>query len=113
MNTSAAMTLWKRRIDDCKNSGVKVTEWCSENDVSRHAYYYWHRKIKEYEAELVNKGNDPLFAEIVTEDILNVYTNVPVTKELTVTWKECSITVPDMKSVVMAAELMNRLDRLC
>ena len=113
MSTSTAMTLWKGRINDCKNSGSKVTKWCLENDISRHAYYYWHRKIKVYEEELATKASSPVFAEIVTEDISNPYTDVPVTKELIITWKDWSITVPDMKSVPMAAELMNRLETSC
>ena len=28
-------------------SGLKVTDWCKENNLSIHAYYYWKRIIKE------------------------------------------------------------------
>jgi len=38
---------WKKLINDCQNSSLKVDEWCKENNVTRHAYYYWLRKIRK------------------------------------------------------------------
>lgn len=38
---------WEKLIFDCQSSGLKVDEWCEENNVSRHAYYYWLRKIRK------------------------------------------------------------------
>jgi len=38
---------WERLIADCQNSGLKVDDWCLKNNVSRHAYYYWLRKIRK------------------------------------------------------------------
>jgi len=32
-------------------TGLKVDEWCQKNNVSRHAYYYWLRKIRKKACE--------------------------------------------------------------
>jgi len=36
-----SITLWKQRIEGRKASGLKVDEWCNQNQISRHAYYYY------------------------------------------------------------------------
>lgn len=38
---------WEKLITNCQSSGLKVDDWCEENRVSRHAYYYWLRKIRK------------------------------------------------------------------
>ena len=52
MNTKLATTQirineWAAIIKDCKASGMKVDEYCQQHDISRDAYYYWLRKVKE------------------------------------------------------------------
>lgn len=38
---------WARLIQECQNSGLTIKNWCSQNGVSEHAYYYWLRRIRE------------------------------------------------------------------
>lgn len=38
---------WTTIIQDCRASGQTVDDYCSANNLSRNAYYYWLRKIKE------------------------------------------------------------------
>ena len=38
---------WAQIIQDRNNSGLKVDEYCELHQLSRHAYYYWLRKVKE------------------------------------------------------------------
>lgn len=38
---------WKNLILECQNSGMKVQDWCAQQNVTKHAYYYWLRKIRE------------------------------------------------------------------
>ena len=42
---SEKFLLWKQRLEDIKQSDLTVDEWCIKNQVSKHAYYYWRRKI--------------------------------------------------------------------
>lgn len=112
MNTKDSIALWKTRIDNCKRSGQKVTDWCVENNLSRFAYYYWHRKITELDAS--KKKNVSIFAEVSKEDVSKnanyINTQEP---ELTISWNEVSITIKDQRAVPMAADLLNRLASSC
>ena len=38
---------WAAIIKDCKASGEKVDIYCEQHGLSRDAYYYWFRKVKE------------------------------------------------------------------
>ena len=38
---------WAGIIKDCRASGLKVDDYCSHHNLSRDAYYYWLRKVKE------------------------------------------------------------------
>ncbi|NLE04255.1 MAG: IS66 family insertion sequence element accessory protein TnpB [Crenarchaeota archaeon] len=42
---------WEKLIIDCQNSGLKIDDWCEKNQISRHAYYYWLRKIRKKTCE--------------------------------------------------------------
>jgi len=42
---------WEKLIAQCQSSGLKVDDWCMENKISRHAYYYWLRKIRKKACE--------------------------------------------------------------
>lgn len=43
----AKIAKWTSLLNDQAASGLKVTDWCKENNLSIHAYYYWKRIIKE------------------------------------------------------------------
>lgn len=38
---------WKSIIQDRNNSGMTVDAYCKKNGLSRHAYFYWLRMIRE------------------------------------------------------------------
>ncbi len=43
----ANLAKWNNLFLEQKSSGLTIKEWCSRNDVSIHAYYYWKRIAKE------------------------------------------------------------------
>ena len=43
----AMLNEWASRFADHKASGLSVTEWCKENNLSPYKYYYWNRQPKE------------------------------------------------------------------
>jgi hypothetical protein len=38
---------WAEIIQDRKASGLKVEEWCVQNGLTKHKYYYRLRKVRE------------------------------------------------------------------
>ena len=59
MNTKLATSRirtgqWADIIKDCKRSGLKVEYYCAQHGLSRNAYFYWLRKVKE--ATLTQSG---------------------------------------------------------
>ena len=36
---------WGRRVEACRKSGQKVSEWCSEQGIPVPTYYSWQRKV--------------------------------------------------------------------
>lgn len=38
---------WSSIIQDCKASGQRVDDYCADHAISRNAYYYWLRKVRE------------------------------------------------------------------
>jgi hypothetical protein len=45
MTRQGSEQLWRKRLDDCANSGKTVVYWCHRNNVSVHQYYYWKRRL--------------------------------------------------------------------
>lgn len=40
-------TEWAERIRQCRESGLTVSEWCSENGINLKTYYYHLRKLRK------------------------------------------------------------------
>ena len=34
-------------VQECISSGLKVKDWCLQNNISKDSYYYWLRKLRE------------------------------------------------------------------
>lgn len=53
VKTKFRMEQWEKLIVDRQKSGLQVDEWCEKNQISRHAYYYWLRKIRRKACESI------------------------------------------------------------
>lgn len=38
---------WEQLINQCATSGMTVKRWCDENNISKDAYYYWLKLVRE------------------------------------------------------------------
>lgn len=38
---------WGDIIRECQDSGMKIKDWCSENNVSKDKYYYWRSQLRD------------------------------------------------------------------
>ena len=41
------LSQWAEVIRDCKASGLNITAYCKEHNISRNSYFYWQREIKK------------------------------------------------------------------
>lgn len=59
------MASWAAMIKDRADSGLTVQDWCAQNNVSKHAYYYRLRQLRNKMLEaadpdhLLTKGDTP------------------------------------------------------
>lgn len=64
---------WMEIIRDRQNSGLNVKDYCQIKGLSRHAYYYWQRKLRESACAELAKQEDPValiptgWAQLTTE----------------------------------------------
>ena len=78
MNTKLATSRmrtgqWADIIKDCKESGLKVDDYCAQNGLFRNAYFYWLRKVKE--AALTQSG----FVEVRQVEVSSCYSSPKLT----------------------------------
>lgn len=52
---------WAEQVQACRNSGMKVREWCEMNGLSVKTYYYRQRRVASALEEMAKAGN---FAEV-------------------------------------------------
>ena len=44
-NHNNQLTEWVQRVEACRKSGQKVSEWCTEQGIPVSTYYSWQRKV--------------------------------------------------------------------
>lgn len=97
------LVLWKSRIADRKASGLKVNDWCERNNVSRHAYYYWYRKVQD----IVQDSSEKAFIEI---PVMSSFENPePEKVGIVIAWKDFTLQIHHSQDIPVVAELMLRL----
>ncbi len=43
----AKLNEWLSRFTDQKASGLSVSAWCRQNDISKDKFFYWKRRLKD------------------------------------------------------------------
>ena len=44
-NHQGHLAEWSRRVEACRRSGQRVSEWCREHGIPVSTYYSWQRKV--------------------------------------------------------------------
>lgn len=60
INHHSHLAEWSRRVEACRRSGQRVSEWCGEHGIPVSTYYSWQRKV--YQAAV--SENEVCFAEV-------------------------------------------------
>ena len=102
--------LWEQRIHERTKSGMSVSEWCKNNEISKSKYHYWNHKISKSQ----NPGNEIAFAEI-TQILSNAEEAIPISDKLDdfqIFFKSIHVTVPSNFNRTSLAGLMKVLQEL-
>ena len=59
-NHNKQLAEWAKRVEACRKSGEKVSEWCTEQGIPESTYYGWQRKV----FQAVTAETEVCFAEI-------------------------------------------------
>lgn len=60
VKTAVALKEWQGQIIACQESGMSVTEWCSQNGIPKGTYYGRLRKVREAAIEEEGKEIVPI-----------------------------------------------------
>ncbi|MBW9159275.1 IS66 family insertion sequence element accessory protein TnpA [Clostridium tagluense] len=109
-STTENLLLWEQRINERTNSGMSVSEWCKNNEISKGKYHYWNHKISKKQ----NPDNEMIFAEITqilsnAEEALN---NSDKSDDFQIFFKSIQVTVPSNFNQTSLAGLMKVLQEL-
>lgn len=103
-----SLELWKQRIADKESGGLNVTDWCDKNNLTKHAYYYWMKRVK---ADIRKSDvSIPVFAEVEPE---HTSPEKDVKSGLQIIWHDINLTVSDSDTAKLAAEFISQLQSLC
>ncbi|MBR3607026.1 MAG: hypothetical protein IKL51_05580 [Lachnospiraceae bacterium] len=107
MSKHDSLSLWKQRIEEQKNSGMGIREWCEAKQLSKDAYYYWRKKIQKISVSPTDRIS---------------FMKLPMPKEkekltdkrgLTLQWKEFTLSVTESSCIPLLTELMKGLVEEC
>ena len=73
---------WAEIIKSCKSSGMQVSEWLKQNNISKDQYYYWQRKLKDACLESL-QAEQSTFVELPVE-VPQICEHKPVVKKATI-----------------------------
>jgi hypothetical protein len=109
-STAKDQLLWEQRINERTKSGMSVSKWCKDNEISKGTYHYWNHKLSIKQ----KPDNEMSFAEItpilstVEEDILNP----DKSNDFHISFKNIQVTVPSNFNQTSLAGLMKVLNEL-
>jgi len=108
MNTSLVakqykLNEWAMSITDYKNSGLSVTEWCNKKGVTKSAYYYRLKKLREACIESIDS---PVSGPIPLSKIVDVNPESEVDNYITITCNKLSIHVSNFSSMPLLESVL-------
>ena len=109
-STTENLLLWEQRINERAKSGMSVSEWCKNNEISKNKFHYWNHKISKKQ----NRDNEMAFAEItpIFSNDEEAIPNSDKSNDFRISFKNIQVTVPSNFNQASLAGLMKVLQEL-
>lgn len=78
INRQHRLAEWSQRVEECRNSGLSVAQWCQENGIAVSTYFSWQRKVFETLKEI----QEVTFAEVPVMECSHPFGQVVATLEI-------------------------------
>ena len=88
----AKLEAWASRFAEQKASGLTVADWCQQNNISKHSYFYWKRRLKD---EAVSQALPEIVPLAVTPVPLSVNNSQVLTPVQDQSCKSCTTCATD------------------
>ncbi|MCB2314308.1 hypothetical protein LGL55_25115 [Clostridium tagluense] len=109
-STTKDQLLWEQRINERTKSGMSVSEWCKNNEISKSKYHYWNHKLTKNQ----KSDNEMSFAEItpILSTADEAILNSDKSNDFQIFFKSIQVTVPSNFNQTSLAGLMKVLQEL-
>ena len=109
-STTKDQLLWEQQINERTKSGLSVSEWCKNNEVSKNKFHYWNHKISKKQ----NQDNEMAFAEItpILSNAEEAIPNSDKSDDFHIFFKNIQVTVPNNFNQASLAGLLKVLQEL-
>lgn len=109
-STTENLFLWEQRINERTKSGMSVSEWCKNNEISKNKYHYWNHKISKKQ----KPDNEMAFAEItpILSNAEEAISNSAKSDDFQIFFKNIQVTIPSNFNQTSLAGLMKVLQEL-
>ena len=93
------MQEWRRIIEDRAVSGLTIRAYCEEHNLSKNAYYYWLRKLRERVLK------EQRFAEISIPEVREVMVKETFTP-VRINIGKCNMVIEDKETLRTVVEVL-------
>jgi hypothetical protein len=103
---------WKQRVEEYRQSGLSIRDWCRKNEFKETTFKYWIYKFNDSEKNSPSTNTD--FAEVLlpSANISNKIITWTPSAMLTLSYGSYSIGIADGFNPVTLAELIKVLKKL-
>lgn len=116
----ANLLKWTTRFKEQSDSGLTVKDWCSQNSISIHAFYYWKRAAKEAyvnsimpEIVPISLGSPaPIIEERIQPDTSELCNSDNLHELLPISPKSISVAVDDIRIEIGSGASEDVISRL-
>ena len=101
--------LWEERFEEQSNSGMTIDAWCSQNQISKHTFYYWKQRIRKEKMERIVKNTaSPLFAKLE----MPAASDDQITEAgLIIRWRSFEMVLSDQRDISLATQFIRQLSQ--